>query len=526
MGYVNVAHGVRAVGYVEPRPAPGRTGRAGHALRVGVLRGAARAARARVHGRGVLRPGAGHRRPPAYVDYALGLPRDRRDRARPRDDAGRRPRCAASLRRGGRRATSRWSCCRSAPASGDARWSRRTQVRWRGAPQPGRRSPTPTACTWSATSASCSTRLELFAARTSGAPALGRSSGLAAVLDSGAERALLVDVATAAGVHLRGDLRGDRPTGSRRRLDPGLIATNPLDVWGNGADTGGPVRRRALRARGGSRGAGGRAGGRPRRGARRRRVLPAGGARRAAQQTDLPVVVLSHLPSALDLAAQPRSALARAYRYSRAPGAGCARSVICCAMPLPSPQPPPTRVDHARQARWRGRLATGLSTVAEGIRAARRLRHRGGCRACRPTTRARCSRRRRRDRLSGRAEDRRGHRAQDRRRWRGGRARRRRGAGARRTTTWPSGLGRASSCAARCHPASRYWSVRSATRASACCSWSAPAACWSSCVADRAAALPPVGEEHAARAARRHAGRAARCSSRAAASPPTSTAVA
>jgi acyl-CoA synthetase (NDP forming) len=60
--------------------------------------------------------------------------------------------------------------------------------------------------------------------------------GIAAVLDSGAERALLVDVADACDVPFA--RIGDATRGTLLALlDPGLEPTNPLDVWGRGRAT-------------------------------------------------------------------------------------------------------------------------------------------------------------------------------------------------------------------------------------------------------------------------------------------------
>ncbi|ANW65997.1 acetyl-CoA synthetase [Mycobacterium sp. djl-10] len=74
--------------------------------------------------------------------------------------------------------------------------------------------------------------IELFAA--------GRrarfGTGIATVHDSGAERALCADVAHSVGVPFA-DLTGDTTAALAECLDDGLSATNPLDVWGTGADT-------------------------------------------------------------------------------------------------------------------------------------------------------------------------------------------------------------------------------------------------------------------------------------------------
>lgn len=75
--------------------------------------------------------------------------------------------------------------------------------------------------------------LEVFAI---GRRRLPGGRGLATVHDSGAERVLVADVAERLGVAFAplGPTAVDRLTGL---LDPGLEATNPLDVWGSGADT-------------------------------------------------------------------------------------------------------------------------------------------------------------------------------------------------------------------------------------------------------------------------------------------------
>ena len=73
--------------------------------------------------------------------------------------------------------------------------------------------------------------LELFSA--------GRratSGGIATVHDSGAERALVADLAHELGVEFA-DLAPETLTAIGSILDDGLAATNPLDVWGTGADT-------------------------------------------------------------------------------------------------------------------------------------------------------------------------------------------------------------------------------------------------------------------------------------------------
>jgi acyl-CoA synthetase (NDP forming) len=75
--------------------------------------------------------------------------------------------------------------------------------------------------------------IELFAAGRR-APAGGR--GIATVHDSGAERALVADLAESVGVPFA-PLGDDTNRRLRALLDPGLIPCNPLDVWGTGDET-------------------------------------------------------------------------------------------------------------------------------------------------------------------------------------------------------------------------------------------------------------------------------------------------
>jgi acyl-CoA synthetase (NDP forming) len=76
--------------------------------------------------------------------------------------------------------------------------------------------------------------LELFSVGRRPAASSGR--GLATAHDSGAERVLVADVAEQLGVPLAA-LRPATVERLSSLLDPGLEATNPLDVWGSGADT-------------------------------------------------------------------------------------------------------------------------------------------------------------------------------------------------------------------------------------------------------------------------------------------------
>src|SRR5215469_5978615 len=75
--------------------------------------------------------------------------------------------------------------------------------------------------------------LELFALRTRRWSAPG--CGIATVHDSGLERAHAADVAEDVGVPFA-PLADETTARLTELLDPGLLATNPLDVWGTGAD--------------------------------------------------------------------------------------------------------------------------------------------------------------------------------------------------------------------------------------------------------------------------------------------------
>ncbi|MGO4446350.1 acetate--CoA ligase family protein [Mycobacterium sp. 2YAF39] len=73
--------------------------------------------------------------------------------------------------------------------------------------------------------------LELFSATRQSS-----GGGIATVHDSGAERALVADLAHDLGVEFA-DLANDTLAAIGALLDEGLAATNPLDVWGTGAET-------------------------------------------------------------------------------------------------------------------------------------------------------------------------------------------------------------------------------------------------------------------------------------------------
>lgn len=73
--------------------------------------------------------------------------------------------------------------------------------------------------------------IELFAAGRR-----AKRGGIATVHDSGAERAMVADLAHELGVEFA-DLAPETLAAIGGMLDDGLAATNPLDVWGTGADT-------------------------------------------------------------------------------------------------------------------------------------------------------------------------------------------------------------------------------------------------------------------------------------------------
>jgi acetate---CoA ligase (ADP-forming) len=77
--------------------------------------------------------------------------------------------------------------------------------------------------------------LEIFSSARRARPG-GAGSGIATVHDSGAERALVVDVALETGVAFA-HIAPATVARLEDLIEPGLEATNPLDVWGTGAGT-------------------------------------------------------------------------------------------------------------------------------------------------------------------------------------------------------------------------------------------------------------------------------------------------
>ena len=223
-----------------------------------------------------------------------------------------------------------------------------------------------------------------------------RGCGIATVHDSGAERALLADLAHEMGVEFA-ELAPDTSTTIGGMLDDGLAPTNPLDVWGTGADT-----RNLFGA------------------CLRAMVDDPGVAVTAlavdlvtefdgdtayadavtdvAKHTDAPVAVLASVASAIDRPTADR------LRDSGIPVLEGARSGLAALGHLARWPLPVDTAAHAvqadRQTRWREGLATsGAALIARLRCAGRRVP------SCRVSGRGAC--RRRHSRLPGRAENRR-----------------------------------------------------------------------------------------------------------------------
>ena len=274
--------------------------------------------------------------------------------------------------------------------------------------------------------------LELFAAGRRPRPGSG---GIATVHDSGAERAMVVDLADQVGAAFS-PLAEATIARLDELLDPGLIPANPLDVWGTGADTRAPVRGltsgygRRPRCRSG------RTGHRPGHRVRRRPVLSPCAARCLGLHGRAPGLAVDHAfrdgPRAGATAASPRRPRPRG-RSQRLAGAQASRVV------RRSTHPP----EGGGRIRDRCRAAAHLADPARG-RATRYDDIVRAPRGLRPARRAADGRRKRRrgrgggpgDRRVGGPEDRRPRgRAQVRRRRRVARSRGRQrgGCGLRRT---------------------------------------------------------------------------------------------
>lgn len=191
--------------------------------------------------------------------------------------------------------------------------------------------------------------LEIFAI---GRRPRGRASGIATVHDSGAERVLVADVAQRLGVPFA-PLTETTSARLGAALDPGLTPGNPLDVWGGGRDTE-DLFTECLAALADDPGVdvvalavdlvpeydGDVA-------------FPNAMARLAAL-TPKPVVVLANLGSAVD---QDAAARLRALGVPVLEGTGSGLQALRHLLaPAPPPRPDPP-VDAERRARWLDRLA-------------------------------------------------------------------------------------------------------------------------------------------------------------------------
>ncbi|MGO8959912.1 MAG: acetate--CoA ligase family protein [Streptosporangiaceae bacterium] len=240
MGFVNVARGLRAIGYTEPDPLP--AGPAALVTHSGSMFSALLRAR---RGFGfTLAVSSGQElvtAAPAYLDYALSLPETRLLALvleAIRDGGALRQVLAAAAARdipvvmltvgssaAGREMVTAHS---GALAGADGGWE--ALARAYGVHRVG-------------DLAEFADTIELFAAgrrapvgSAAGPGRDGARTGLAAVHDSGLERAHVVDLAESLGVPFASVGQGTlvRLAGL---LDPGLVPANPLDVWGTGAAT-------------------------------------------------------------------------------------------------------------------------------------------------------------------------------------------------------------------------------------------------------------------------------------------------
>jgi acyl-CoA synthetase (NDP forming) len=235
MGFINVAHGVRAIGYTEPYPAP--TGPVALITHSGSVFSAMLRVRRAIGYSLVVSSGQELvTTTPAYLDYALGLPETRvlgLVLEAIRDPAALHQVLTRAAERGlpvvlltaGNSASGRMMVAAhsGALAAGDGGWealARRYGIHR------------------VSNLAEFTDSLEVFSIgrRVRPAAQAGPGAGIATVHDSGLERAHVVDVAEEVGVPFAAISDTTRAR-LADILDPGLIPTNPLDVWGTGADT-------------------------------------------------------------------------------------------------------------------------------------------------------------------------------------------------------------------------------------------------------------------------------------------------
>ena len=235
MGFINVTHGVRAIGYTEPYPAP--TGPVALITHSGSVFSAMLRVRRAIGYSLVVSSGQELvTTTPAYLDYALGLPETRvlglvleaiRDPAALHQVLARAAERSLPvvLLTAGNSASGRMMVAAhsGALAADDGGWealARRYGIHR------------------VSNLAEFSDSLEVFSIGRRVRPAAQAvpGAGIATVHDSGLERAHAVDVADEVGVPFAAISETTRAR-LADILDPGLIPTNPLDVWGTGADT-------------------------------------------------------------------------------------------------------------------------------------------------------------------------------------------------------------------------------------------------------------------------------------------------
>ena len=234
MGFANVTHGLRAIGYTEPDPLPaGPVALVTHSgsvfsamLRVRRAIGYTLAVSS---GQELVTTAA------AYLDYALGLPETRvlalvleaiREPGRLRQVLARAAErgLPVVLLTAGRSASGRMMVAAhsGALAAGDGGWEALTRAY--GVHRVG-------------DLAELADTLELFAVGRRAPRVLPElAAGIATVHDSGLERAHVADLAEEVGVPFAAISETTRARLSEA-LDPGLTPANPLDVWGTGANT-------------------------------------------------------------------------------------------------------------------------------------------------------------------------------------------------------------------------------------------------------------------------------------------------
>jgi acyl-CoA synthetase (NDP forming) len=231
MGFVNVARGLRAIGYTEPDPLP--SGPVALVTHSGSVFSTMLRAR-----RGIgfsLAVSSGQElvtAAPSYLDYALGLPETRvlalvleaiREPALLRQVLARAAErdIPVVLLTAGRSASGRMMVAAhsGALAAGDGGWE--ALARAYGVHRVN-------------DLAEFADSVELFAIGRRARR--GRPGGIATVHDSGLERAHAADLAEELGVPFAPIAETTRAR-LAKILDPGLVPANPLDVWGTGANT-------------------------------------------------------------------------------------------------------------------------------------------------------------------------------------------------------------------------------------------------------------------------------------------------